>query len=92
LAKEMSEKTLDELAVDMYTREDALPHLMAKAEVTRRLTVAQLDAAKATIETANFTKQNAQYMLASVIVALLSALAAATSAYFAYLTTLPRGN
>ena len=52
----MSEKTLDELAVDMYTREDALPHLMAKAEVTRRLTVAQLDAAKATIETRKLHK------------------------------------
>jgi hypothetical protein len=87
---EMAEKTLDQLAVDMYTRADALPHLMAEAEIARRLAVAQLDAAKATVETATFTKRNANYLLASVIVAAVAAIASAASAYFAYLTTLPK--
>jgi hypothetical protein len=59
---EMAEKTLDQLAVDMYTRADALPHLMAEAEITRRLAVAQLDAAKATVETAAYTRRNANYL------------------------------
>src|SRR3954452_12708418 len=89
LAKEMHDKTLDELAVDMYAREDALPHLMAKAEIARRLTVAQLDAAKATVDTARFTERNAKYVLASIFVALLSAIGSAASAYFAYLSTSP---
>jgi hypothetical protein len=47
---EMQDKTLDQLAVDMYTRADALPHLMAEAEIARRLAIAQLDAAKAMVD------------------------------------------
>ena len=90
MAKEMKDKTLDELAVDMYTRADAPPHLMAEAEIARRLAVAQLDAAKATVETATFTRRNANYMLASVVVAAAAAIASAASAYFAYLTALPK--
>jgi hypothetical protein len=87
---EMQDKTLDQLAVDMYTRADALPHLMAEAEIARRLAVAQLDAAKAMVDTAAYTKRNANYMLASIVVALMAAIASAASAYFAYLTTLPK--
>jgi hypothetical protein len=90
MAKEMKDKTLEELAVDMYTRADSLPHLMAGAEINRRLAVSQLDAAKATIETAAFTNRNANYMLASVIVASGAAIASAASAYFAYVTALPK--
>jgi hypothetical protein len=88
MAKEMKDRTLEELAVDLYKKEDSLDHLMAKAEMLRRTTVAQLDAAKATVETAAFTKRSAKYMLASVIVALLAAFVSAASAYIAYLSIL----
>jgi hypothetical protein len=89
MAKEMKDKTLDELAVEMYTRADSLPHLMSKAEITRRITEAQLEATGATVETATFTKRNANYMLASVVVALIAGFGSAASAYFAYLSTVP---
>ena len=75
--------SLAELAQELNKREDSLDHLTAKAEITRRQTEAQLDATRA-------TKRNANYMLASVIVAALSATAAALSAYFAYLASLPK--
>jgi hypothetical protein len=75
--------SLAELAQEMNKREDSLDHLTAKAEVIRRQTEAQLDAARATM-------RNANYMLASVTVAALSAVAAADSAYFAYLASLPK--
>jgi hypothetical protein len=90
MAKDMKDKTLDELATEMYTKVDSLPHLMAKAEITRRVTEAQLEAAGATVETATFTKRNANYMLASVVVALIAAFGSAASVYFAYLSTVPK--
>ena len=41
-------------------------------------------AAKASIATADATKKNARYLLASVIVAAISALASAVAAYYSY--------
>ncbi|WFU53016.1 hypothetical protein QA639_25425 [Bradyrhizobium pachyrhizi] len=75
--------SLAELAQEMNKREDSLDHLIAKAEIVRRQTEAQLEATRA-------TTRNASYMLVSVIVAALSAVAAAVSAYFAYLASLPK--
>jgi hypothetical protein len=50
-------------------------HTMAMAEITRRQTIAQLKAAEAQVEaagaakeTAEFTRQNARYLLWSVVV------------------------
>jgi hypothetical protein len=81
--KEPQAMTFAELAQEMNKREDSLDHLTAKAEIMRRQTEAQIDATRA-------TTRNANYMLASVIVAALSALAAAVSAHFAYLASLPK--
>ena len=75
--------SLAELAQEMNKRVDSLDHLTAKAEISRRQVEAQLEAARA-------TTRNANYMLASVIVAMLSAIAAAVSAYYAYLSSLSR--
>jgi hypothetical protein len=47
MAKQAAEKTLEELAQDMCTREDSLTHLTARAEIVRRQTQAQLDACTA---------------------------------------------
>lgn len=75
MAKEPKKMSYDELAQEMYKRQDSLDHLTAKAELARR---AALQA-----------RCNGWFMLASVIVAALAALASAASAYFAYLNTLP---
>jgi hypothetical protein len=76
MAKQPKDMSYDELAQEMNTRADSLRHLTAKAEMARR---AALQA-----------RRNGRYMLASVIVAAIAALASACSAYFAYLsTTLP---
>jgi hypothetical protein len=79
--KDPQAMSLAELAQEMNKRADSLDHLTAKAEITRRQTEAQLEATRA-------TTRNANYMLASVIVAALSAIASAVSAYFAYLSSL----
>ena len=74
---------LDELAQQMHLRPDSMAH----AEIIRRQTEAQLEAAraqivaaraeemaaKASIATADATKKNARYLLASVIAAAMSA-------------------
>jgi hypothetical protein len=79
MAKPPSEMTLAELAQDMCTREDSLMHLTAKAEFNRRQLEAQLEATKT-------AKRNSNYMLASVIIAAVSAIAAAAAAIINYLT------
>jgi hypothetical protein len=77
MAKAPTEMTLGELTQETFKRPDSLDHLTAKAEITRRQTEAQLEATHA-------SKRNANYMLASVVVAAISAIASAVSAYFAY--------
>lgn len=72
MAKEPKEKTYDELAQDMCTRADSLPHLTAKAEMARRAAVQD--------------QWKSWIMLASVIVAAISATASAFSAYYTYLS------
>ena len=42
MAKKPKDMSLNELAQEMYKREDSLDHLTAKAEITRRQTEAQL--------------------------------------------------
>ena len=98
MAKDTRDMDLDELAQQMNLRPDSLAHLAAHAEFIRRQTEAQLEAAhaqvvaaraeemaaKANIATADATKKNAKYMLASVIVAAISALASAVAAYWSY--------
>jgi len=73
MSKSAQEKTYDELAQDLCTRADGLTHLTAKAEMSRREALE--------------TRRHNRYMLASVIVAAVSAIASAVSAYYAYLST-----
>jgi hypothetical protein len=98
MAKDAKDMDLDKLAQQMHLRPDSMAHLAAHAEFIRRQTEAQLEAAhaqivaaraeemaaKASIATADATKKNARYLLASVIVAAISALASAVAAYYAY--------
>jgi len=98
MAKDTRDMDLDELAQQMNLRPDSLAHLAAHAEFIRRQTEAQLEAARAqviaakaeervataSIEAADATKKNAKYMLASVIVAAISALASAVAACYSY--------
>jgi hypothetical protein len=78
--------TLVELAQELHKREDSLDHLMAKAEIQRRQTQAQLDACVAqeracvAQERACATQErNARYMLWSAIASAVSAFAAAVA-------------
>ena len=71
MGKAPKEMSYDELAQEMWKREDSLDHLQAKAEMARR---AALQA-----------RQNGHYMLASVIIAAIAALLSAVSAIFTYL-------
>ena len=71
MAKEPDEKSYRELAQDLYTREDTLTHLTAKAEMARRGAVQ--------------ARWNGRVMLASVIIAAIAATVSAVSAYYAYL-------
>jgi hypothetical protein len=86
----------------MTLREDSHQHLGAKAEFNIRQIRALLEAteaqkaaakaeelaANASVESAAATKRNANYMLASVLVAGVSAIASAFSAYFVYLSVI----
>jgi hypothetical protein len=72
MGKHPKDMSYDELAQEMWKREDSLPHLQAKAEMARR---AALQA-----------RQNGRYMLASVIIAAIAALLSAASAIFTWLS------
>lgn len=74
MAKEPHEKTYNELAQDMCTRQDCLEHLTAKAEMARRAAIQD--------------RRRSGMMLASVIVAAVAAGASACSAYLTYLASL----
>ena len=96
MAKDAKEMDLDELAQQMHLRPDSITHLVAHAEFIRRQTEAQLEAAhaaiiaaraeemaaKASIATADATKTNARYLLASVIIAAISAFASMLAAFY----------
>ena len=71
MAKAPKDMSYEELAQEMCKRENSLDHLTAKAEMARR---AALQA-----------RFNGRVMLASVIIAMLAAIASACSAYFAYI-------
>jgi len=66
LAKAPTDKTLDELAEDMHARPEGLTHLMAKAEMELRRTMAQ--------------RRATTYMFVASIAAAVSASAAAITA------------
>jgi hypothetical protein len=83
VAKASKDMSFDELAQEMCKRPDSLDHLTAKAEITRRQTEAQLEATHA-------STRNANYMLASVIIAAVSALASALTAFIAFLSIHPK--
>ena len=74
MAKTPKKMSYDELAREMYKREDSLDHLTAKAEMARR---AALQA-----------RRTGRYMPASVITAAIAAIASAVSAYYAYLNSI----
>jgi len=90
------EKTFDELALDLEKRTDSHPYLAARAEMDIRqikalleateaqkaAAIAEQRAADASVIGAKAAQRNANYMLASVIIAAISAIAAAVSAYF----------
>jgi hypothetical protein len=102
MAKSQREKTFEELADDLLTPQDGHQYLAAKAELDTRQIKAILDAteaqkaaanaeqraADASVVSARATKRNANYMLASVVVAAISAIASAFSAYYAYLSSI----
>jgi hypothetical protein len=71
--------TLVELAQELHKREDSLDHLMAKAEVQRRQSQAQLDACVAQERACATQERNARYMLWSAIASAVSAFAAAVA-------------
>jgi hypothetical protein len=77
MAKEPHEKTLHELAQEMWKRPDSLDHLIAKAEMELRRTRAQLRATS--------------YMLIASIAAAVSAVAAAIAAGIAAYVALRGG-
>jgi septal ring factor EnvC (AmiA/AmiB activator) len=78
--KQPEEMTLEELAQEMRKRTDSLDHLTAKAEMTRRQVVSSIEATSAQKAAADAATINAQYMLWSVIVAAIAAVASALSA------------
>jgi hypothetical protein len=96
--KDPSEMSLEELGRHMKMRKELPEHLAAKAEFDLRQIRAQIEAtdaqkaaakaeqiaANASIEGIKVAKRNAKYILASVVVAAISAIASAVSAYFAY--------
>jgi hypothetical protein len=68
MGKQHKDMSYDELAQEMWKREDSLEHLQAKAEMARR--------------TALQARWNGYCMLASVVVAMAAAIISAVSAYF----------
>ena len=79
---------LGELVQELHKREDSLDHLMAKAEIIRRQTQAQLDACEVQKRACTSLEKNARYMLWAVIVAAVSAFAAAVAVSIAVYTFL----
>jgi hypothetical protein len=101
---DLKRMSLEQLADELRFPSESHRHLAARAELTLRQTIAQLEAteaqkaaakaeeaaAKSSADTAIATRRNANYLLWSVIVAAGSAIASAFSAYFAYLSTVPK--
>ena len=83
--------SLGELTQAMWGREGDLDYLMAKAEIIRRQTQALLDACAAQERACASQEKSARFMLWSVIVAAVSAFAAAVAggiAVYSLLSTL----
>lgn len=79
LSKEPADMTLPELAQAMWGKEGNLDYQMAKAEILRRQTQAQLDACAAQERACAAQEKNASYMLWSAIASAISAFAAAVA-------------
>lgn len=100
MPKTPRDKTFPELADDLLAAQNSHQYLAERAELDTRQIKALLDAteaqqaaanaeeraADASVIAAKAAQRNANYMLASVIVAAISAIASAVSAYFAYLS------
>lgn len=72
-------RDLEKLTLEQVAGSAGVPGSVASQEVqlefTRRQTQAQIEAAEATKETATYTRQNARYMLWSVIVLAVASVA-----------------
>jgi hypothetical protein len=67
---------LNELAEHLENKSPGgVSHARVIAELTRRQTLAQIEAAEATKATAEHNKRNANYMLASVVVLMFASIA-----------------
>jgi hypothetical protein len=75
--KEPQDMTLDELSLDLRKRADSLDHLTARGEMDRRQLIATLEATKTQKTAAESASANATYVLWSVIVAAIAAVASA---------------
>lgn len=98
--REPAEFTLEELARMMGVRSELPARRIAEGEITLRQIRAQLEAteaqkaaakaeekaAEASEQSAKAARFNGWLMLASVMIALISAIGAACSAYFSYLS------
>jgi ABC-type glycerol-3-phosphate transport system permease component len=80
MPKSRKKMTLEELSHEMRKRADSLDHLTAKAEMSRRQLISSIEATEAQRAAAFAATNNAQYMLWSVIVAAIAAVASAISA------------
>jgi hypothetical protein len=100
MEKEPETKSFEELARQLSLRQDSHEYLAARAELEVRQIKALLEAteaqksaamaeeraADAGVASAQAARRNANYMLVSVGVATISAIASAVSAYYGYLS------
>jgi hypothetical protein len=89
MPKEPHDMTLEELALDLRKRADSLDHLTARGEMDRRLLIATMEATEAQKAAAGAAKNNAIYMLWSVMIATIAAAASAVSAIAAAYSVWP---
>jgi hypothetical protein len=90
MPKDPQDMTLEELSLDLRKRADSLDHLTARGEMDRRLLIATMDATEAQKAAAQAAKNNATYMLWSVIVAAMAAVASAISAIATAYSVFPK--
>jgi hypothetical protein len=90
MPKEPQDMTLEELSLDLRKRADSLDHLTARGEMDRRQLIATLEATEAQKAAAEAAKNNATYVLRSVIIAAAAAVAAAISAIAAAYSVWPK--
>jgi anti-sigma-K factor RskA len=90
MPKDPQDMTLEELSLDLRKRADSLDHLTARGEMDRRLLIATMDATEAQKAAARAATNNATYMLWSVTVAAMAAVASAISAIATAYSVFPK--